>query len=391
MVKRAGGSVMVEANASKPIAGEATVLIMAGGTGGHVFPALAAADVLLRKGLRVQWLGTARGIEADLVPKAGIPLHFIAVSGFRGKGWRAQLAAPFRIARALWQALQLLKRVNPHCVLGLGGFASGPGGVAAWLLRKPLVIHEQNAVAGTTNRLLAFIAKRILLGYPHALDSERAEFVGNPVRAAIARLPIPEWRWREHKGALRLLVLGGSLGAQPINTVVPEAVALLPENLRPEILHQSGRAHVDVVREHYRALDVVARVEPFIDDMAAAYAWADTVLCRAGALTIAELAAAGVGAILVPLPHAIDDHQTHNARWLSEQRAGVLMPQSELTAEHLANLLREMSAKPQELLAWAHNARALAKPDAAERVAAACLDAIGGNGIQGGNGEVAYG
>lgn len=382
---------MPDMTALETTAPTATVLIMAGGTGGHVFPALAVADVLLRTGLRVQWLGTARGIEADLVPKAGIPLHFISVSGFRGKGLRTQLAAPFRIARALWQALQLLKRVNPQCVLGLGGFASGPGGVAAWLLRKPLVIHEQNAVAGTTNRLLAFIAKRVLLGYPHALENENAEFVGNPVRAAIANLAPPEQRWRERTGALRLLVLGGSLGAQPINAVIPAAIALLPENLRPEIIHQTGRAHVDAVRERYRelndgrALNIFLNVEPFIDDMAAAYAWADAVLCRAGALTIAELAAAGVGAILVPLPHAIDDHQTHNARWLSEQHAGVLIPQNELSAENLAHLLREMSAKPQELMAWARNARALAKPDAAQRVAAACLQCIGLHG------EVAYG
>lgn len=364
---------------------EKTVLIMAGGTGGHVFPALAAADVLLRAGLRVQWLGTARGIEADLVPKAGIPLHFISVSGLRGKGLRAQLAAPFRIARALWQAIQLLKRVNPQCVLGLGGFASGPGGVAAWLLRKPLVIHEQNAVAGTTNRILAFIAKRILLGYPHALDSERAEFVGNPVRAAIANLPVPEQRWRLRDGALRLLVLGGSLGAQPINNVVPAAIALLPENLRPQIIHQTGRAHDAAARAHYAEKNIAARVEPFIDDMAAAYAWADVVVCRAGALTIAELSAAGVGALLIPLPHAIDDHQTYNAKWLSEQNAGALIPQNELNAEHLANVLRELTAKPQELLAWAHNARALAKADAAQRVAAACFDCMGLSG------EVAYG
>jgi UDP-N-acetylglucosamine--N-acetylmuramyl-(pentapeptide) pyrophosphoryl-undecaprenol N-acetylglucosamine transferase len=363
----------------------ATVLIMAGGTGGHVFPALAAADVLLRKGLRVQWLGTARGIEADLVPKAGIPLHFISVSGFRGKGLRAQLTAPFRIARALWQSMQLVKRVNPQCVLGLGGFASGPGGVAAWLLRKPLVIHEQNAVAGTTNRLLAFIAKRVLLGYPHALENEAAEFVGNPVRSSIANLLPPEQRWRERTGVLRLLVLGGSLGAQPINAVVPAAIALLPENLRPEIIHQAGRAHADAVGEQYRALNISASVEPFIADMATAYAWADVVLCRAGALTIAELAAAGVGAVLVPLPHAIDDHQTHNARWLSEQHAGVLLAQTELTAENFASLLREMNARPQELLAWARNARSLAKPDAAQQVAAACLQCIGLHG------EVAYG
>lgn len=374
-----------EVIARQPTTSETTVLIMAGGTGGHVFPALAAADVLLRKGVRVQWLGTARGIEADLVPKAGIPLHFISVAGLRGKGLRAQIAAPFRIARALWQAVSLLKRVNPQCVLGLGGFASGPGGVAAKLLRKPLVIHEQNAIAGTTNRLLAYIAKRILLGYPHALDSERAEFVGNPVRASIANLPTPEQRWRERTGGLRLLVLGGSLGAQPINNVVPAAIAQLSENLRPEIIHQTGRAHVDAVRETYRDLNIAARAEPFIDDMAAAYAWADVVLCRAGALTVAELSAAGVGAILVPLPHAIDDHQTYNARWLSEQNAGVLIPQNELSAEYLASVLRDLSAKPQELLAWAHNARALAKPDAAQRVAAACLEGIGWNG------EVAYG
>jgi UDP-N-acetylglucosamine--N-acetylmuramyl-(pentapeptide) pyrophosphoryl-undecaprenol N-acetylglucosamine transferase len=383
--KTASEKLASEKNMGSVSTSEPTVLIMAGGTGGHVFPALAAADVLLRSGLRVQWLGTARGIEADLVPKAGIPLHFISVSGLRGKGWRAQIAAPFRIARALWQALQLLKRVDPQCVLGLGGFASGPGGVATWLLRKPLVIHEQNAVAGTTNRLLSFIAKRILLGYPHALDSERAEFVGNPVRAAIANMPEPAQRWRDRTGSLRLLVLGGSLGAQPINNIVPAAIAQLPENLRPEIIHQTGRAHVDAVVENYREKNITARVEPFIDDMAAAYAWADVVLCRAGALTVAELSAAGVGAILVPLPHAIDDHQTFNARWLSEQNAGVLIPQNELSAEHLANVLRELSAKPQELLAWAHNARALAKPDAARRVAAVCLECIGMNS------EVAYG
>ncbi|MFT3928674.1 MAG: undecaprenyldiphospho-muramoylpentapeptide beta-N-acetylglucosaminyltransferase [Spongiibacteraceae bacterium] len=375
----------VHLSAAAPNRNDATVLIMAGGTGGHVFPALAAADVLLRSGVRVQWLGTARGIEADLVPKSGIPLHFISVTGLRGKGLRAQIAAPFRLARALWQAIQVLKRVNPQCVLGLGGFASGPGGVAAKLLRKPLVIHEQNAIAGTTNRLLAFIAKRILLGYPHAIESDRAEFVGNPVRTTIANLALPEQRWRERTGALRLLVLGGSLGAQPINNVIPAAIEQLPENLRPEIIHQTGKSHAEAVSAQYAEKNIAARVEPFIDDMAAAYAWADVVLCRAGALTVAELAAAGVGAILVPLPHAIDDHQTHNARWLSEQNAGVLIPQHELSAEHLANVLRELSAKPQELLAWAHNARALAKPDAAQRVAAACLECLGMTS------EVAYG
>ena len=355
---------------------EATVLIMAGGTGGHVFPALAVADVLLRHGMRVQWLGTARGIEADLVPKAGIPLHTISVAGLRGKGSRAQLLAPFQLVRALWQSLQLLKELNPACVLGLGGFASGPGGLAAWLLRKPLIIHEQNAVPGTTNRLLTWLAKRVLLGYPLAIDHAGAEFVGNPVRAAIAHLPAPEQRWAQRTGRMRLLVLGGSLGAQPINSVVPAAIAALPENLRPEIIHQSGRAHCNAVRADYSALNIEARVEAFIANMADAYAWADVVLCRAGALTVAELAAAGVGAILVPLPHAIDDHQTHNARWLSEQRAGVLLPQAQFSVDSLSQLLRDLAAQPQELLAWARNARALAKPDAAERVADACLQSI---------------
>lgn len=358
---------------------DTTVLIMAGGTGGHVFPALAVADVLLRQGVRVQWLGTVRGIEADLVPKAGIPLHFISVAGLRGKGLRAQLLAPFRLVRALWQSLQMIKRLHPDCVLGLGGFASGPGGVAAWLLRKPLIIHEQNAVAGTTNRLLAYVAKHVLLGYPHAIDSSKAAYVGNPVRAVIAQLPVPELRWSERTGRMRVLVLGGSLGAQPINQVVPAAIAALPENMRPEITHQTGRAHDKGVQDDYRALGIDARVEPFIENMAAAYAWADVVLCRAGALTVAELAGAGVGAILVPLPHAIDDHQTHNARWLSEQRAGVLIRQTDFTVEALSKLFRELTAQPQELLAWARNARALAKPDAAKCVADFCLHSLPSN------------
>ena len=335
-----------------------TVLIMAGGTGGHV------------------------------VPKAGIPLHCIAIAGLRGKTLGAQLAAPFRLARALWQSLQLLKKLDPGCVLGFGGFAAGPGGVAAWLLRKPLVIHEQNAVPGTTNRLLACIARRVLLGYPRALENDRAQFVGNPVRSAIAQLPAPEQRWADRHGAMRLLVLGGSLGAKPINDVVPAAIAALPANLRPQIVHQTGRAHADDVAAQYREQGIEASVEPFIADMAGAYAWADVVLCRAGALTVAELAAAGVGAILVPLPHAIDDHQTANARWLSEQRAGVLVPQHEFNAESLAARLRELAAQPQELLAWARKARALAQPDAAAQVAAACLQAMG---LAADAGEVAHG
>lgn len=351
-----------------------TVLIMAGGTGGHVFPALATAEEMVRRGLRVQWLGTARGIEADLVPRAGIPLHYVHVSGLRGKGWQAQLKAPFQLARALWESLWLLKKLKPECVLGMGGFVSGPGGLAAWLLRTPLVIHEQNAVAGTTNRLLGVVAGRVLAGYPNVFDGVETRVIGNPVRRSIASLPTPEERWAQRTGPMRLLVLGGSLGARPINEAVPAAIAAMPAALRPVIRHQTGRVHVGEVAARYQSLGIEAQVEAFIDDMAAAYAWADLVLCRAGALTIAELAAAGVGAILVPLPHAIDDHQTANARWLTDRRAGVLLPQHEMTPESLAQQLGELAAQPQELLAWARAARALAKPDAAEQVVANCLE-----------------
>ncbi len=351
-----------------------TVLIMAGGTGGHVFPALAAAEEMVRLGLRVQWLGTVRGIEADLVPRAGIPMHYVCVSGVRGKGWKSQITAPFQIVRAVWQSLRLLKKLKPECVLGMGGFVSGPGGLAAWLLRMPLVIHEQNAVAGTTNRLLGVVAGRVLSGYPNAFDGVTSRVIGNPVRKAISQLPAPEIRWAGRTGPMRLLVLGGSLGARPINDAVPAAIAAMPAALRPEIRHQTGRLHAGDVAANYQQLGIAAQIEPFIEDMAAAYAWADLVLCRAGALTIAELAAAGVGSILVPLPHAIDDHQTANARWLTDRRAGILLRQDEMSPEVLAQQLTELAAQPQELLAWARAARALAKPDAAAQVVQCCLE-----------------
>lgn len=351
-----------------------TILIMAGGTGGHVFPALAAAEEMTRIGLRVQWLGTVRGIEAELVPRAGIPLHYLDIKGVRGKSVFAKMLAPFQVAHAVWQSLRLLQKIKPECVLGMGGFVAGPGGVAAWLLRVPLVIHEQNAVAGTTNRLLSTIAQRVLAGYPDAFDGVEARVIGNPVRKQIARLPAPELRWHGRSGPMRLLVLGGSLGAKPINDVVPEAVAKMPAAMRPEIRHQAGRVHAGDVTAHYQRLGIAAEVAPFIDDMAAAYAWADLVLCRAGALTIAELTAAGVGAILVPLPHAIDDHQSANARWLTERRAGVLLRQDEMTPDALSQQLSALAAQPQELLAWARAARALAKPEAAASVVQNCLE-----------------
>jgi len=351
-----------------------TVLIMAGGTGGHVFPALATAEEMVRRGLRVQWLGTVRGIEADLVPRAGIPLHYVRIGGVRGKGWKSKIVAPFQIVRALFESLRLLKKLKPECVLGMGGFVSGPGGLAAWLLRLPLVIHEQNAVAGTTNRLLGVFAGRVLAGYPNAFEGVESRVIGNPVRKNISALPTPEQRWAQRTGPMRLLVLGGSLGAKPINDTVPAAIAAMPASLRPEVRHQTGRMHVSDVAANYQELGIHAQVEAFIDDMAAAYAWADLVLCRAGALTIAELTAAGVGAILVPLPHAIDDHQTANARWLTERRAGVLLRQDEMTPELLAQQLSELAAQPQELLAWARAARALATPHAAEQVVQSCLE-----------------
>ncbi len=352
-----------------------TILIMAGGTGGHVFPALATAERLFAHGAHVEWLGTAQGIEARLVPEAGIRLNLIEISGLRGKGWRSWLGAPVALARALWQAIKVLRRVRPDCVLGMGGFASGPGGVAAWLLRVPVVIHEQNAIAGTTNRLLARLSRRALQAFPDALaDAVQPRYVGNPVRGSIIDAPSPAERYGARQGAGRLLVVGGSLGAKAINEVLPKALAALAPEERPEVWHQVGRAHESVVRKVYQTLGVNARVDAFIDDMAEAYAWADVVLCRAGAMTVAELACVGAASVLVPFPFAVDDHQTANARWLADQGAAFLVPQQELTVERAANLLRDIGGRRQEWLAMAQKARRLALPDAAERVAQECLE-----------------
>ena len=273
-----------------------TVLIMAGGTGGHVFPALATAERLRAHGFESEWLGTDRGIEARVVPEAGITLHTIDVFGVRGKGIKSVLLAPFQVARAIWQARAVIRQVEPCAVLGMGGFASGPGGIAAWLMRCPLVIHEQNAKPGTTNRLLARFAKRVMAGYPVTISGRDAEFVGNPVRREIAELPAPEQRWSERSGSLRLLVLGGSLGAKAINEAMPQMLAAIPAEARPEVWHQAGAAHSESVNADYLERGLTARVEPFIEQMEQAYAWADLVICRAGALTVAELTAAGVGA-----------------------------------------------------------------------------------------------
>ncbi len=349
----------------------APVLIMAGGTGGHIFPGLAVAQALRARGVPVQWLGAAGGMEARLVPEAGIELHTLRVGGLRGKSVLTLLKAPLMLLRALWTALRLLGRVRPRAVISFGGYAAGPGGVAAVLRRVPLLVHEQNRVAGFTNRRLAPWATRVLAGFPDVLPG--AEWVGNPVRAEIAALPPPRERLAGRQGVPRLLVLGGSLGAAALNVTVPAALAKL-QDLTVEVRHQCGRGQEEATRAGYARAGVRADVQPFIADMAGAYAWADLVLCRAGALTLAELAAAGVGALLVPYPHAVDDHQTRNAQFLVEQGAADLLPQAQLDADSLARRLRALLADPARRLAMAEAARACARADAAERVAQACLE-----------------
>lgn len=352
-----------------------SVLIMAGGTGGHVFPALAAAECLRAQGIHVEWLGTAKGIESRLVPEAGIPLNLLSVSGLRGKGVVSLLKAPWQLMVAVIQAFKVLHRLKPICILGMGGFVAGPGGLAAWLMGRPLVIHEQNAVAGTTNRLLASFSKRVLQGYPISLGGAKASYIGNPVRSDIAAINAPELRWAERQSErLRVLILGGSLGAKAINDVMPEALAAIEKHQRPELWHQTGPAHIERVKELYQRSGVKVNAEAFIDDMSRAYAWADVVICRAGALTVAELMAAGVGALLIPLPHAIDDHQTENARWLEKNEAGIVLPQKDMTAELLAEKIQQWAMNKEQLLIMAKSARALAKNDAAQVVADTCLE-----------------
>ncbi|HEX7764934.1 MAG TPA: undecaprenyldiphospho-muramoylpentapeptide beta-N-acetylglucosaminyltransferase [Cellvibrio sp.] len=360
------------------------VLIMAGGTGGHVFPALAVADELRTRGAQINWLGTARGIETRLVPAANIPLHFISVEGVRGRGVSGLLKAPFLILYALLQSLRIIRRIKPDVVIGFGGFASGPGGLAAALTRTPLVIHEQNAVAGTTNRLLAKIANRVVAAFPNAFigrSEQEVNVVGNPVRQQIQQLGAATSRYQaraDQQTPLRLLVLGGSLGAKAINELVPEAMSHLPVNLRPQVWHQTGKNHAEATLALYMQHQVNAKVDAFIDDMAAAYAWADVVICRAGALTVSELMMAGVAAILIPLPSAIDDHQTFNAKNLTDAGAGIALIQKDLTAAKLAALLLTELADRDHLRSMAEKAQQLAKPDSARDVADICEEVARG-------------
>lgn len=348
------------------------VMIMAGGTGGHVFPGLAVAEVLGARGVDVVWLGSAHGLENEWVPAAGLPLERLAVSGLRGRGLAGWLAAPVRLARAVRQAGRIIKRHAPHSVLSLGGFAAGPGGIAARLRGVPLVVHEQNAVAGLTNRVLARVARRVLAGFPGALPG--AEVVGNPVRADIARLPAPEERFAGREGASRLLVLGGSQGARRLNQVVPAALARMPAEARLVVRHQCGARHLDAARAGYREAGIEAEVMPFIQDMADAYGWADLVVSRAGALTLAELGAAGVGAVLVPFPFAVDDHQAVNAQGFVEAGAAAMVRESALDEDALAGRLAPLLTDRSRMLDMALAARGLGHPDAAQRLADACTE-----------------
>ena len=347
-----------------------TIMIMAGGTGGHVFPGLAVAECLRASGWHVVWLGSRAGIEARLVPARGIEMAWMDFSGLRGKGPLALALLPLRLLRAFCNGARAILSHRPDVVLGLGGFQSFPGGMMAALLRRPLVIHEQNSVAGLANRALAKVADKVLTAFPGTLS--KAEAIGNPVRAEIAAADQPGVRYAARTGALRLLVMGGSLGARAINEAIPAAVAHLPESLRPVILHQSGRGHRDAVELAYRDAGVTAETVEFIDDVAAALAGADLVICRAGALTVAELACTGVASVLIPYPFAVDDHQTGNARYLAQVGAAVLLPQPELNAERLVSLLSGFTRE--SLAAMADKARAMGKPEATRRLAQACME-----------------
>jgi len=355
--------------------GARPVMILAGGTGGHVFPAIAVAERLRDQGVPVVWLGTEQGLEARVVPQAGIPIEWLTVRGLRQKGLAGWLRAPGMLLRATAQALRILRKHRPRAVLGMGGYVSGPGALAARLLGVPLLIHEQNAVAGFTNRKLKPLAKRVMTGFDGVFgEGAKITHTGNPVRGAIGQLPPPEQRVPRN-GRLHLLVLGGSQGAQALNENVPAALALIEPALRPQVLHQAGPKHLQEAQAAYQAAGIDAEVVPFIEDMAAAYQWADLAVCRAGALTLAELAAAGVPSVLVPFPFAVDDHQTANARHLVARDAAVLFPQDQLNPERLAGTLAELLADRTHLLTMAANARSLGRPDAAARVAQLCLEA----------------
>jgi len=345
-----------------------TLLVMAGGTGGHIFPGIAVAEALRGRGWRIVWMGNPDGMEARLVPERGYEMAWVRFSALRGKGVLRKLLLPLNLLRGFWQALRELRRIRPDAVLGMGGYVTFPGGMMAALLGRPLVLHEQNSIAGLANKVLTGVADRVLTGFPGVFS--KGEWIGNPVRADIAAIAPPEQRFAGRSGALNVLVVGGSLGAAVLNEVVPEALAKIAPETRPRVTHQAGATQIDALRAAYSKAGVEGDLRPFIDDMAQSYADADVVICRAGALTIAELAAVGVASVLVPFPHAVDDHQTGNARFLADQDAAVLIPQSELNAGRLAAILTGMDRE--RLLAMACKARSVARPNAATAVADVC-------------------
>lgn len=346
-----------------------TLMVMAGGTGGHVYPAIAVADALHTQGWQIVWLATEGGMENRLIADKPYAKAMMTMQGVRGKGLMGWVTLPVKLARAFSQARAAIKQYQPHVVLGMGGFAAFPGGVMAKLAGVPLVIHEQNSVAGLTNKVLAKLANRVLTGFPNALGA-KGEMVGNPVREGISGLPMPEQRFAEHHGVLRVLVVGGSLGAVALNTLLPKAFAQLPLNARPQIIHQSGEKQIEALKKAYAEAGVAADCRAFIHDMAEVYAWADLVICRAGALTVAELANVGAASILVPFPFAVDDHQTTNAAYLAQAGAAQLIQQRDLDVGQLAALLQTLDRAT--CLHMAQKARALARPQATGQVAAVC-------------------
>ena len=356
------------------------VLIMAGGTGGHVFPALAVADELQSRGIPVVWLGTRAGIEARLVPQAGYPIEWMSITGLRGKSTLTLFLAPLRIIMACWQALVVLFKRKPCAVLGMGGFASGPGGLMAWLIRKPLIVHEQNAIAGLTNKILAKLSTVVLQAFPSVF--ERGVTMGNPVRQSICEIEEPVTRFSKNQrdsqqSQLRVLIVGGSLGAAKLNEVVPQALQKIDKNRRPEVIHQTGLKNIGSAKSSYNDAGVDAKVEAFIDDMPSVYEWADLVICRSGAMTVFELAAVGIASVLVPYPYAVDDHQTFNARYLEDAGAAIIKQQDELTPDALVEIINEFDGNRKKLFDMAVAARKLAIPDSAKNIADACLAAGG--------------
>ena len=350
-----------------------TMMIMAGGTGGHIFPALAVADHLRAQGWNVVWVGVRGGMEERLIPPRGYAMSWVRFSGVRGRGPVAAALLPLNLLIAFWQTARAIFAHRPDVVLGMGGYVSFPGAMMASFLNRPLAIHEQNSIAGLANRVLARLADRVLTTFPNAFREATAViWTGNPVREEIVTMAPPENRYAARAGQLRLLVVGGSLGAQVLNTVVPEALALLAPETRPRVTHQAGMVHYDAVRERYQASGVTATVLPFIDDMAARYAETDLIICRAGATTIAEIAAAGIASVLVPYPHSVDDHQTINARFLADRAAALLIPQSEFTARGLAEVLSKFTRE--RLLAMAQSARTAGRPEATRAVAQVCME-----------------